>query len=276
MLSRLREVGQERDKLAEQVRRLNEELSDKVAKGNRELREKNQELQNLNEELYYLQKRLTSVERLTVAQQTTARLAHKIGTPLNLISGHIQVLQQSRPEDSALQEKLQIVHSQIEKVSGIVREMLDETRKPVLDLKPLDLNQLLDRILAVVEPTLAAREIKVDKRFTLDLDHIEGDEVQLEQVFLSLVHNSLDAMNQGGTFGDTGEGIPPTIVGHIFRPFFTTKEIGRGTGLGLAIVKEILTAHGATINVESVPTLGTTFTLDFPQASTREAIGAER
>lgn len=285
MLARIRTAAEEREKLFEQIRGLNEELAEKVSEATAELQEKNRELQGLNEALYYLQRRLALIERLSGAQQMAANFAHKIGTPLNLISGHIQVLQQSREGDSELQEKLQLISSQVEKLTAIICTILDETRKPDLALDLVDLNPLLERILALIEPTLSARGVTVEKHLHPEIAAVAGDSVQLEQVFLSLLNNSLDAMVEGGTitveteevdnklrirFSDTGEGIPEGVMAQIFRPFFTTKEIGRGTGLGLSIAKEILTAHGASIEADSVLGRGTTFLLTFPSASKQE------
>jgi signal transduction histidine kinase len=281
MLSRIRNIIEERAELHNRVQQFNEELGAKVAESTRELKKKNIELRRLNRELYFLQRRLARIERLSAAEQVAAKFAHKIGTPLNLISGHIQVLQQTRHEDPELGEKLQLVQSQIEKLTAIVRDMLDETRKPVLDLQHFNVNELLNRIWAIVEPTFTSKGIRVEKHLTPDLALILGDEAQLEQVFLNLLNNSLDAMPEGGLItlrsretggkvrvelSDNGEGIQRSDLSQIYRPFFTTKEIGRGTGLGLAIVKEILTAHGATIVAKSEVGGGTTFTLEFPLA----------
>ena len=281
MLGRIRNSIEERAALHNRVRQFNEELGAKITESTRELKEKNLELRRLNQELYFLQRRLARIERLSAAEQVAAKFAHKIGTPLNLISGHIQVLQQTRQADAELGEKLQLVQSQIEKLTAIVRDILDETRKPVLDLQPFNLNQLLHRIWAIVEPTFTSKGIRVEKQLAPDLALILGDESQLEQVFLNLLNNSLDAMPEGGLItvrseeagekvrvelSDNGEGIPSNDMSQIYRPFFTTKEIGRGTGLGLAIAKEILTAHGASIVAKSEVGAGTTFTLEFPQA----------
>jgi signal transduction histidine kinase len=286
MLSRIRNIIEERDALNLRTKRFSEELESKVAESTRELEEKNRELRRLNEDLYYTQRRLARMERLSAAQHIAARFAHKIGTPLNLISGHIQVLLHARKEGESLTEKLQLIQSQIEKLETIVRDMLDETRKPVLQLETVELTQLLERICALVEPTFAGRGIRVEKKLLADALTILGDETQLEQVFLNLLNNSLDAMQEGGIItvqmeksgdgirveiGDTGEGMTESALSQMFRPFFTTKEIGRGTGLGLSVVKEILSAHGATISAESELGRGTWFTLVFPVTGTNNA-----
>ncbi len=271
------------------IRGFNEELSRQVEEATRALHDKNRELRRLNEELYYMQRRLARIERLTLAEQLAASFAHRVGTPLNLVSGHIQMLLQARPEDPTLQEKLRLVYWQIEKITAIVRGMLDETRKPVLTLEPLNLNRLLQHIFTLVEPALALRAVRVEMSLSGELPQVPGDPSQLEQVFLSLLHNSLDAMPGGGQirvsseaalervrvrFSDTGEGIPEAAQSQLFRPFFTTKEIGQGTGLGLAIVKEILTAHGASIRAESEPGRGTTFIMEFSTVGVSEKVAA--
>jgi signal transduction histidine kinase len=258
-----------------------EEIEAKVAESTRELEEKNRELRRLSEDLYYTQRRLARLERLSAAQHIAARFAHRIGTPLNLVSGHIQMLLQSRDEDPSLTEKLQLIQSQIERLETIVRDMLDETRKPVLQVDKFDMTRLLDRICTLVEPTFAGRGIRVDRKLPAVPIAILGDEIQLEQVFLNLFNNALDAMPEGGMLTirivesgdgvrvelcDTGEGMTDSALSQMFRPFFTTKEIGRGTGIGLSIVKEVLAAHGATIDAESELGRGTSFTIVFPTA----------
>ncbi|HLE72311.1 MAG TPA: ATP-binding protein [Vicinamibacteria bacterium] len=281
MLAQIRRTQEEREELLLRVQGFNEELAKTVGEATAELKERNQELSRLNEELYHLQRRLLSIERRSVAQQMTARLAHKIGTPLNLISGHVQILKRSRADDSELQEKLALVQSQIEKLTDTVQDILDETRAS-LRREPLDLDRILENIGALLRPTLAARGVELSLclgiRATGAL--VEGVEDQIEQVFLTIMHNSLDAMPSGGhltvttvdapecvraRIQDDGEGIPESVLPQIFRPFFTTKSEGRGTGLGLSIVQEILASHRATIRVESAVGKGTMFTIDFPR-----------
>jgi len=280
MLAQIRRTQEEREELLLRVQGFNEELAKTVGEATAELKERNRELSRLNEELYHLQRRLLSIERRSVAQQMTARLAHKIGTPLNLISGHVQILKRSRADDPELQEKLALVQSQIEKLTDTVQDILDETRAS-LRREPLDLDRILENIGALLRPTLAARGVELSLGLGIRATGalVEGVEDQIEQVFLTIMHNSLDAMPGGGhltvtteqapecvrvRIQDDGEGILESVLPQIFRPFFTTKSEGRGTGLGLSIVQEILASHRANIRVESVVGKGTMFTIDFP------------
>ncbi len=283
MLARIRRTQEEREELLLRVQGFNEELAKSVEEATAELKARNQDLSRLNEELYHLQRRVLSIERRSVAQQVTARLAHKIGTPLNLISGHVQILKRSRAGDSELQEKLALVQSQIEKLTDTVQDILDESRAS-LRRESLDLERLLKNIGALLRPTLAARGVELSFRPGMKdgAALVEGVEDQIEQVFLTIMNNSLDAMPGGGhltvmteevgstvrvRIQDNGEGIPENVLPQIFRPFFTTKSEGKGTGLGLSIVQEILASHRATIRVESAVGQGTIFTIDFPRVS---------
>jgi two-component system, NtrC family, sensor kinase len=283
MLGQIRRTQEEREELLLRVQGFNEELAKSVEAATAELKSRNEDLSRLNEELYHLQRRVLSIERRSVAQQVTARLAHKIGTPLNLISGHVQILKRSRAGDSELQEKLALVQSQIEKLTDTVQDILDESRAS-LRRETLDLERLLKNIGALLRPTLAARGVELSLRLGINGGSalVEGVEDQIEQVFLTIINNSLDAMPGGGNLTvmteeagscvrvrvrDDGEGMLETVVPQIFRPFFTTKAEGKGTGLGLSIVQEILASHRATIRVESAVGKGTTFTIDFPRAT---------
>src|SRR5262249_48238194 len=139
-------------------------------------------------------------------------------------------------------------------------------------------------------PTLATRQVELQTDFDESLPPIYGDTDQLQQVFINLINNSLDAMPQGGVLGfktevvgddalvscrDTGEGIRAEIKARIFDPLFTTKLRGRGSGLGLAVAQQIIREHGGNITVESEPGQGAEFQLRLPLAHTVEAREAE-
>src|SRR5436190_12371926 len=148
--------------------------------------------------------------------------------------------------------------------------MLDSTRPPGLQLEKTDINALLLKVAEAAQPTLAAHYVALHTALAKELLPIEVDPDQLQQVFINLINNSLDAMPAGGALlistqsedggvlielADTGEGIPAEQLEMIFDPLFTTKP-GRGTGLGLTVVKQIVTEHGGTIEVASKPEQG--------------------
>jgi signal transduction histidine kinase len=156
--------------------------------------------------------------------------------------------------------------------------MLDSTRPPGLRLERVDLNAFLASISEAAQPALAAHSIDLRTELAAGLPSIEVDPDQLQQVFINLINNSLDAMPAGGRLSvstrlknewviielaDTGEGIAMEQLDLIFDPLFTTKP-GRGTGLGLTVVKQIISGHGGTIEVESRPERGTVFCIKLP------------
>ncbi len=273
MLSRLRTMTAERE--AYQKR-----LEERVHEATGELAERNTQLEEANATLFGIQRELTKYERLAAAGQLAAQFAHEVGTPLNLISGHVQLLA-ARTEDQKTRDRLELVSSQIGRIERIVRNMLDSTRRPKPQLEPVDLNALLRRIFEVTAPTLAARQVELVMDFDESLPPVSGDGEQLQQVFINLINNSLDAMPHGGELffstamaggeiivrcRDNGEGITEEVKPRIFDPLFTTKLNGRGTGLGLAVVEQIIREHGGTIAVKSDNGQGADFQIHLPMA----------
>jgi signal transduction histidine kinase len=271
MMSQIREMTSEREKQTEI-------LQEKVSEATSELTQKNEQLETANLELFRTTRKMTEMERLAAAGQTAAQFAHEVGTPLNLISGHVQLLQTSLPEDSKEASRLQTINTQIERIEQIVREMLDRTRFGASEHLALNLNDLLRKIFDAIEPTLEENKVELKTNLAENLPPIAGDANRLQQVFLNLVNNALDAMPTGGKieistafdknkvlveFADNGAGMSEETSAKIFQPLFTTKERGRGTGLGLVVVKQILQEHEAEITVESEPEKGTAFHLSF-------------
>ena len=291
----LDEVGQlaeHLNRMLDRIRNFNNELAGKVHEATAELAERNDELTRINEELFETRKSLARSERLAVAGQLAASLAHEIGTPLNSISGHVQLLARQKTGDEAADRRLHIIENQIENIVRTVRQLLSWTRKFDLNLQPLDLRRVLEECVLLSSPALEARKIKVRMERGAAVPEIYGDAGYLQQVFLNLINNSMDAMPRGGALRlrlqypaalrrdavgrenskplvsieveDTGEGIPREMLVHIFDPMFTTKRIGTGAGLGLAICQQIVQQHGGAIAVESELHRGTRFTLELP------------
>lgn len=249
--------------------------------------ERTAQLEETNAALFEMQRERTKSERLAAAGQLAAQFAHEVGTPLNLISGHVQLLL-ARTEDQKTRERLDLIGSQIARIERIVRNMLDATRRPRPELAPLDLNALLRRIFDLTAPTLAARQVELLTELSNSDPFVLGDNEQLQQVFINLINNSLDAMPQGGQLSfkteivgqvqdsasdqariicrDTGTGISEDVRGRIFDPLFTTRRRGHGSGLGLTVVHQIIREHQGTITLTSDSTSGTEFQITLPLA----------
>lgn len=293
MIERIRQMTEER----EAQRRI---LQERVSGATAELAQRNQQLEETNRELSQTTLRLTELERLAAAGQTAAQFAHEVGTPLNLISGHVQLLHARLDADERARARLETISAQIERIERIVRSMLDRTRPEAVELTPLDLNALLVRIFDVTAPALDARGVRLESDLAAGLPPVAGDADRLQQVFINLINNALDAMPDGGLlrvstsataggaggrpvashrnssdnlfaeqsvfveFADTGWGITEDLRARIFDPFYTTKEVGRGTGLGLVVVRQVMREHGGEIEVSSQAGRGASFRLVFP------------
>ncbi len=231
-------------------------------------------------------------EKLAVVGQLAAGIAHQIGTPLNVISGSAEYLMMEWGADKPRPQELEIIVAQTERITKLIRQLMNFARPARIDLRPLNLNDLLQEVLTLTEHQIAKEKIDVRSDFQANLPPIMGDANQLEQAFLNIIINAWHAMPGGGTMtlttrllpgsdrqrrpgraggpgietsiADTGTGIAPDHMGRIFDPFFSTKGVGKGTGLGLAISRRIVEDHHGSIEVESGPGKGTTFTIWLP------------
>jgi len=284
-LRSLDEIGMLAAHLNRMLRRIenfNTELECKVQEATAGLAQANEELRRINEELFETQKKLARSERLAIAGQLAASLAHEIGTPLNSISGHVQLLARRKDADPSTSRRLQIIEKQIDNIVRTVQQLLSWSRKFELKIELVDLRRVVEEAVLLSSPALQLRKINVKLGLAKDCPKIYGDGGYLRQVLLNLINNSMDAMPRGGELRietrlangeargvavrvtDNGAGMSPDTMAHVFDPMFTTKRMGTGTGLGLAICDQIIRQHGGTIDVESEPGQGTTFTLVLP------------
>jgi signal transduction histidine kinase len=265
MLGHIRQV-------TEQLNQEQQLLEERVRQAIVELAERNEQLEETNLRLFEMQRQLTQFERMAAAGQLAAQFAHEVGTPLNLISGHVQLLRARATNDKVV-NRLDVIAEQIERITKIVRSMLDSTRRPQPRFETLDLNAVLGQIMEAVQPTLTARGVDLITDLAGPTLTVKADQDQIQQVFINLINNSLDAMPEGGRLfiasraegafalielSDNGEGIAQDKMERIFDPLFSTKR-ERGTGLGLTIVKQIIYEHGGDIQVSSEVGKGTTF-----------------
>jgi len=258
--------------LAREFNRMCERLQESYA---RLLEEQQQKLQ--------LEKSLRHSERLASVGHLAAGLAHEIGTPLNIISGRAENLLRRPRSPEEMAENLQIIRAQIDRIAGIVRQLLEFSRHREPALRTVDLPALLVNIRRLCEHKINEKSAEIELDIPDPLPKVNADPDLLQQVFLNLYLNSLHAIGEGGkikieaqvdqkngarwlkiVFEDNGPGIPADHIERVFDPFFTTKEVGEGTGLGLSVSYGIVKEHGGEISVESQPGRWTRFTILLP------------
>jgi signal transduction histidine kinase len=287
MIKTIRETHDQNIQLLSQVNRFNEELTERIKEATSELARRNEELKLLNEALFESQRQLGQSEKLAALGQVTAMIAHQIGTPLNSISGYIQLLLQDGALQSPDRDRLKIIESQLDRLADSVRNLLSSTSQPKRPLKLLNVAELLEELFRLSEPWFHARNVKLFSSFSPKLPSVLGDSVTLQTLFLNLMTNALDAMPHGGSLTvkaqqipslntsengewleismtDTGIGIPEESKKKIFDPFFTTKRMRDGTGLGLSICEKIVRDHSGRLEVKSEVGKGSTFLVLLP------------
>ncbi len=226
-------------------------------------------------------RRIVQAEKLTSLGQLAAGIAHEINNPLSNASLGIETvrgrLTGNDPEQTALREKLDAVLRNIDKASTIARELLQFSRQRESKFAPVDINSVLRGALTLMQYKL--KGISVQQDFAA-LPLILGDRNKLEQVFINLLSNAVEAMPRGGSISiltmrtdagvririeDTGIGIPRKNLSRVFDPFFTTKEPGAGTGLGLSICYGIIKEHQGTIDIASAKEKGAAVVVTLPE-----------
>jgi len=278
-------IAIENAKAFDEIAKLNESLEARVDERTREL----QEAQN----------QLMQAEKLKSLGQLVAGVAHELNNPIGFVHANLQLLdefieklvtaqergQDTAPFRDAIAKLLARSREGTERVKKIVQDLRTFSRTDQADLQQAHLTDEIDRTLALMEPRFKGL-VEVVREYQ-ELPEVRCYPGQLNQVFLNLLMNACDVLEEGGRitiraapvengvrleFEDTGPGIPPEVQGRIFDPFFTTKEIGKGTGLGLSLSHGIIERHGGRIHVESQPGQGTRFVIELPLAAPRPAM----
>jgi PAS domain S-box-containing protein len=234
-------------------------------------------------EMNRLELQLRRADKLAALGTLAAGVAHEVKNPLHALSLNLHLLTQElaapQRSDAEVVGYLDILRAEIQRIHRIVENFLRFARPPIPDTKPIDLNGTIERVLSLVAYEAAARGLVVQAELDPSLDSIPADEGQLSQVFLNVAINALQAMQPGDSltvrtrvdgpfveslFKDTGEGIRPEHLPHLFDPYFTTRPAG--VGLGLAIAHRIVEGHHGTIDVHSEPGTGTAVVIRLPRA----------
>lgn len=255
----------------------------------RQNRHRDRELEHLikrNTETQKLLEKTTELahhQRLETIGTLTASIAHEFNNLLTPIMGYAILTLEGLPEDSDdLADNITEIYEASRKAKDIISRLNELSRKNTEStFTPLSLSTIIEKALQVAAP---AQPSRVTTRLAIDAEEclVSGNETQLSQLMLNLILNAYHAMEeregvltltlrtQGNqaiaVVQDDGPGIPEAALPHIFEPFFTTKESGRGTGLGLAIVRQVAQNHHGDITVESIPGMGSVFTLTLPLA----------
>jgi signal transduction histidine kinase len=243
-----------------------------------------------------LEEQLRQSQKMEAIGQLAGGIAHDFNNLLTAILGYCELLTDQIGPDKPVGRDLREIMAAADRAAGLTRQLLAFSRKQVLTLTPIDLNQVVSKIDAMLRRLLGER-IVIETHLTRNLPAVLADATQLDQVILNLALNARDAMPGGGRLtitthpvegagggtgmvalkvADTGTGMSPEVQAQIFEPFFTTKERGKGTGLGLAAVHGIVMQLNGRIEVESALGQGTTFRVMLPstQAAVSEAAPA--
>lgn len=225
---------------------------------------------------------LLQSEKIASLGRLAAGVAHEINNPLAGILIYAEILQREFKEHAGGSQHIKEIIDQTLRCKQIVTRLLEFSRQSLGDKVPVEVNEIITRCVELVSHQVLFHNIEIDRHLAPGLPHIFGNAGELQQVFTNLLLNAADAMSGRGkifiasrpdpqaegvvlTFTDTGCGISPDIRDKMFEPFFTTKPPGKGTGLGLSIVYGVIQRHGGTIEVDSHPGGGTTFTLRLPR-----------
>ncbi|MFH2138496.1 MAG: PAS domain S-box protein [Candidatus Omnitrophota bacterium] len=250
-------------------------------------RKKNEmELREAYNQLKEAQEQIIQSGKMAAMGQMAAGISHELNQPLTGIKGFAQAMQMDLEENSPFREDINRILEQADRMDKIIKEIRFFSRKSKFKMEKISIHKPLEDSLSLISQQLKLRNIRLNLDFSENLPDIQGDENQLQQIFVNLISNARDAIDslecpEGGDISvataltadkkhveikisDTGCGISQESLNNIFNPFFTTKSPDGGIGLGLSIVYRIIKNHNGDISVESEEGQGTKFTITFP------------
>ena len=274
-----------------QLRAANEEIVTWAKTLEERVEQKTSELKRAHDHVLH-------VEKMASIGKMAAVVAHEVNNPLSGILTYAKLLRKWVASGQAEHEKredaiqcLELIAAESRRCGDLVKNLLTLSRTAPMNVQPTDLRTVLDRCLLLVRHQLELGGIQLQVNLAENLPRVPCDPAQMEQVFLALIMNAIDAMPKGGNLWiearlspdeteiniqvrDDGAGIAPDILPQIFEPFLTTKESGRGVGLGLAISRGIVERHNGRIDVESELGRGTNFTVTLPAQENQASLAA--
>jgi two-component system, NtrC family, sensor kinase len=238
-----------------------------------------QKVEQRTEELRQAQNQLIQSEKSASLGKLAAGVAHEINSPLTGILTYSSLLLKAKEVGDPEKEDLEVIVNEADRCKRIIKGLLDFARQTEPAKTLCDVNEVIDKSINLISHQASMQNVKIEKKIKADLPKIMIDAGQIQQVFMNILLNAVEAMLEGGNltvssdirddmaiiqFTDTGIGIPVENLVKIFDPFFTTKKQGKGTGLGLSVSYGIIERHQGKLEVKSQVEKGTTFTVKLP------------
>jgi len=267
--------GETYDEMGRMIRAFNL-MIDKIADYHGRLQK---DIQTAQGRIAHTERKLFAAQRLSATGTLAAGIAHEINNPLGGMINAARVLREGKLDAAKQAEYLGLILDGLERVRTIVQRML-QFRPRAMEPKPVQLHEAVERAIAFMEHRARAKEVTIRNELAPDLPFVNGDPLELQQAFLNILMNAVDASVMGEgmvtVYGrvsgeglnvcvaDNGCGMEPEELARCLDPFFTTKDVGEGTGLGLGVANTIVANHGGRLEIASERGRGTTVTLSFP------------
>jgi two-component system NtrC family sensor kinase len=310
-------VGRPLRRLRDKTRRAGQgDLSGPLALGQRdEIGELAGEINTMCERIADAQRKLTAeteariaaleqvrhADRLATVGRLAAGVAHELGTPLSVASARAQLIASTEMSHRDAAQNAQIIVEQADRITAIIQQLLDFSRRRGAKLETADLEPIVARTLEMLSPVALRAHVHIHSELACGAVSVSIDRQQIQQALTNVIVNGIQAMPKGGKLDvrifphhgcppdapnsperdclciaviDEGNGMSPDQMAHIFEPFYTTKPVGEGTGLGLAVAHGIIADHGGWIGVESELGKGSRFLIYVPQATAAETVSS--
>lgn len=236
----------------------------------------------IRQRIYFDEIAMVQTGKLAAMGELLSTIAHEVNNPLAIVMGKLHLLLEDASVhqlNNRVQEELKKITTEVEDISGLLRNMLSFSRCSTGRRELCDLNHLIRQVLSMMESHLAHSQIRMLFEPDPKLPNTIVNPNEIKQAFLNLINNACDAMPRGGTLTiktsldasyirvaieDSGQGMPAEVLDKIFEPFYTTKPEGKGTGLGLYVTRELIRSYEGNITINSRSGAGTCVTLFLP------------